>query len=248
MALWIYFNPRTPVGCDQLARADGHLVRHFNPRTPVGCDRILHTCGTYIIDFNPRTPVGCDALSVRPHEPPIFISIHAPQWGATKTDPQPGKTDEFQSTHPSGVRPRQQATATGDKTFQSTHPSGVRRAPVRPCCRPKPFQSTHPSGVRPDTRPPKSRDCAISIHAPQWGATKHRVTAIITTKYFNPRTPVGCDRRFGATNQPRKISIHAPQWGATRLTDARRLGRRDFNPRTPVGCDPKASSSRSVLS
>ena len=78
--------------------------------------------------------------------------------------------------------------------------------------------------------------------------------------YFNPRTPVGCDKRVG-TNLvvSHVISIHAPQWGATiteycftllnvfqsthpsgvRRDGARGVGRDrvHFNPRTPVGCD-----------
>ena len=32
--------------------------------------------------FNPRTPVGCDDRP-RGGPPAMFISIHAPQWGAT---------------------------------------------------------------------------------------------------------------------------------------------------------------------
>ena len=82
-----------------------------------------------------------------------------------------------------------------------------------------------------------------------------------TWRNFNPRTPVGCDRRsklaaeltntisihapqWGATVEIRTaamahpISIHAPQWGATRWCPSRRRTGRNFNPRTPVGCDP----------
>ena len=55
----------------------------------------------------------------------------------------------------------------------------------------------------------------ISIHAPQWGATSLIHSSSTTSSYFNPRTPVGCDR--------------AP------IIKARRA--RYFNPRTPVGCD-----------
>ena len=78
------------------------------------------------------------------------------------------------------------------------------------------FQSTHPSGVRlasgrhlPGRRP-------ISIHAPQWGATCFRWRAWGRFWYFNPRTPVGCDKDAGLRGfHSVSISIHAPQWGAT---------------------------------
>ena len=55
---------------------------------------------------------------------------------------------------------------------------------------------------------------------------------------FNPRTPVGCDKRVG-TNLIKRliISIHAPQWGATLLIAHSRVLSSYFNPRTPVGCD-----------
>ena len=78
------------------------------------------------------------------------------------------------------------------------------------------FQPTHPSGVRRCLGLHDSRGCLISIHAPQWGATRSRVAMPGLLAYFNPRTPVGCDYRPSC-------------W---------RLPCRDFNPRTPVGCDP----------
>ena len=54
-------------------------------------------------DFNPRTPVGCDIASLKEAQS-IWISIHAPQWGATSGAPASARCVEFQSTHPSGVR------------------------------------------------------------------------------------------------------------------------------------------------
>ena len=56
-------------------------------------------------------------------------------------------------------------------------------------------------------------------------------------RYFNPRTPVGCDLRHSVVDEDVAISIHAPQWGATRISGIRSGINRDFNPRTPVGCD-----------
>ena len=56
---------------------------------------------------------------------------------------------------------------------------------------------------------------AISIHAPQWGATIDSIQMLPGYDDFNPRTPVGCDIQGSA--------VH----GAIAY----------FNPRTPVGCD-----------
>ena len=170
--------------------------------------------GRFRGDFNPRTPVGCDERQ-RPDVLRRPISIHAPQWGATC------------ACH---------CLMMVSASFQSTHPSGVRLALVARFARTFLFQSTHPSGVRPSKR-----------------------GLLSVANYFNPRTPVGCDRGDDAVRWTGAISIHAPQWGATGIdmpakTDpvfqsthpsgVRRSrcstcfsGRRDFNPRTPVGCD-----------
>ena len=56
------------------------------------------------------------------------------------------------------------------------------------------FQSTHPSGVRLDDETTEERDTAISIHAPQWGATGKMWARPFRRHNFNPRTPVGCDK------------------------------------------------------
>ena len=210
------FNPRTPVGCDDRARRPAarrsisihapqwgatalHVKRrldlgNFNPRTPVGCDfQVIHAaeCFTY---FNPRTPVGCDSGSMRSLLIVCEISIHAPQWGATLPPNCLPPAPLFQSTHPSGVRPK-----------------ALRSASAR-----SRFQSTHPSGVRPAARQDDVHGRAISIHAPQWGATNIRQHRHPAGNDFNPRTPVGCDPRCPSRGQ-------APN--------------RNFNPRTPVGCD-----------
>ena len=81
------------------------------------------------------------------------------------------------------------------------------------------FQSTHPSGVRRGHAQRSARPRPISIHAPQWGATSPPNRHARTQRNFNPRTPVGCDRRW--------LEPHLQQ--------------HHFNPRTPVGCDHHAS-------
>ena len=190
--------------------------RHFNPRTPVGCDptRIGRPTPAGISIHAPQW--GATEEQGPAHEG-HQISIHAPQWGATSNQlvgisfvflisihaPQWGATGRFGNhvEHRTDFNPR---TPVGCDwvmvppvvmlpRFQSTHPSGVRQSFHIPLWAAASFQSTHPSGVR---RPTACNACT-------------------TAKYFNPRTPVGCDDR-GRNHHPNsQISIHAPQWGAT---------------------------------
>ena len=115
------------------------------------------------------------------------------------------------------------------KQFQSTHPSGVRRPPP----------SWRPAGIYFNPRTPVGcdwqfiylrRTAEISIHAPQWGATRTLRTPLTAKQNFNPRTPVGCDGRLPRPAVPFHISIHAPQWGATGC-------------RYPRSCDPLFQST-----
>ena len=167
------FNPRTPVGCDDLF---GDLVSalalfqsthpsgvrrrrydtrphstDFNPRTPVGCDRSQRRDKSHGKHFNPRTPVGCD-LILRGDGVEVGISIHAPQWGATRVAKIVIANCLFQSTHPSGVRLRRLHHPNRLRDFNPRTPVGCDRAYQYPLYRWRLFQSTHPSGVRPDAQ------------------------------------------------------------------------------------------------
>ena len=145
------------------------------------------------------------------------ISIHAPQWGATRQRHHDNRRNQFQSTHPSGVR-RQ-------RRDMDRHLHGI---------------SIHaPQWGATTTRDTQAGYPLISIHAPQWGATgEHssspqfefgfqsthpsgvrltRLTGSSCSSNFNPRTPVGCDSQAGKNYSARTY----------------------FNPRTPVGCDPE---------
>ena len=104
----------------------------------------------------------------------------------------------------------------GGQEFQSTHPRGVRRSDAGELARHRSrfnprtrvgcdvayqvacdgynmFQSTHPRGVRPDSEPAGSTGGSVSIHAPAWGATRRGSHQISASGGFNPRTRVGCD-------------------------------------------------------
>ena len=145
----MYFNPRTHVGCDQNSNKMSKRILHFNPRTHVGCDGSAGASLSLIFYFNPRTHVGCDLIDT----------------------PDSGDGEEFQSTHPRGVRPCELSELESTLLFQSTHPRGVRHDGADLTCEKVLFQSTHPRGVRhPD-----------------------RKTSLGWWQYFNPRTHVGCD-------------------------------------------------------
>ena len=173
--------------------------------------------------FNPRTPVGCDDRP-RGGPPAMFISIHAPQWGATMIikdyypvldisihAPQWGATSAYHQS-PAGA------------LFQSTHPSGVRPTDSAAIVRCKQFQSTHPSGVR-----PPSGDCGRSA-----------------TADFNPRTPVGCDSYRHHHNKRFHPFQSTHPSGVRPFDGAKSVGKSsDFNPRTPVGCDRTPPDRRS---
>ncbi len=190
-----YFNPRTPVGCDEVLLALGRDLRRISIHAPQWGATRYDGSGGRPRHFNPRTPVGCDVAQMVENGATVKISIHAPQWGATSR----------RRTGPASTRNFNPRTPVGCDRFH-LHP--VNRAGYG-------FQSTHPSGVRPGAWRVHAQRGGISIHAPQWGATRRCAWTWTRSTNFNPRTPVGCDaghRTVGPAG-------------------------RDFNPRTPVGCD-----------
>ena len=167
-----------------------------------------------------------------------FISIHAPQWGATGHGAQLVAADRISIHAPQWGATRCVVLASAlSWIFQSTHPSGVRlECHAQPCA--QLVISIHaPQWGATADQPRLKRmavisihapqwgatclsdghvaDLIISIHAPQWGATHRRWTGESLSLNFNPRTPVGCDVVMEALKPICGISIHAPQWGAT---------------------------------
>ena len=145
-----------------------------------------------------------------------MISIHAPQWGATRTLGRLLFRGVFQSTHPSGVR----QAITSYTTVVRAHFNPRTPVGCDSTVGSRPYPSGHfnprtPVGCDLLHDMDCGHDVRISIHAPQWGAT--------------------VDIEGGRNRQP--ISIHAPQWGATRFPPCPTRNPEYFNPRTPVGCD-----------
>ena len=192
------FNPRTPVGCDFTRWCSRPNCRlHFNPRTPVGCDYNAVTGLPWLIYFNPRTPVGCDVDGQIGHVELERISIHAPQWGATRCDVM----DDFEqviSIHaPSGVRLDEEPEPAPLGLISIHAPQwGATFQIVRTSKCFTYFNPRTPVGCDPSTVTSSPAQSRISIHAPQWGATRCPACRPSPPGHFNPRTPVGCDRRF----------------------------------------------------
>ena len=125
-------------------------IKKFQSTHPSGVRRVCVPASTHCAgDFNPRTPVGCDHVQRAVGEQ-LAISIHAPQWGATRRLSGHHLLLLFQSTHPSGVR--RPGHHLGGEAYRNFNP----RTPV---------------GCDDAVTPIIAGVAVISIHAPQWGAT-----------------------------------------------------------------------------
>ena len=123
----------------------------------------------------------------------IYVSIHAPAWGAThhlkvviifwefqSTLPHGERltvarnaiwSKMFQSTLPHGERLLKTTWGLHQGLFQSTLPHGERLHAIRPIAARDMFQSTLPHGERRQTICHPAYHYRVSIHAPAWGAT-----------------------------------------------------------------------------
>ena len=166
------------------------------------------------------------------------ISIHAPQWGATKYPKAFVKVAlDFNPRTPVGCDGGSETVDSGRDEFQSTHPSGVRHLEGRRHSHPIDFNPRTPVGC--DLSPPLIRRCRRYFNPRTPVGCDLRLTEQRerTITYFNPRTPVGCDcsisagrSRFGYFNPRTPV-------GCDSIMRAIYIRRLDFNPRTPVGCD-----------
>ena len=209
--------------------------------------------------FQSRTREGCDHSWYVPYRL-LWVSIHAPAWGATSYQYVAGYVTKFQSTHPRGVRQARAQAAAQQQAVSIHAPAwGATTRGMFPIVS-FGFQSTHPRGVR-RVRPFSSLQYfRVSIHAPAWGATASSEGIQTLLAGFNPRTRVGCDVEDLRRIPHEHVSIHAPAWGATctvvawaawrvMFQSTHPRGVRParsfhlptkairFNPRTRVGCD-----------
>jgi len=167
------FNPRARVGRDQAGRTAPQSRQCFNPRARVGRDASFCSRSSTRACFNPRARVGRDDIQLGKVGNGLFVSIHAPAWGATPIaccfyrpsrcfNPRArvgrdravlwgmNKSGEFQSTRPRGARLQGTALSASQRRFNPRARVGRDEA----------------SGMGLDLR------LAVSIHAPAWGATR----------------------------------------------------------------------------
>ncbi len=195
-----------------------------------------------VYSFNPRARVGRDGTGPSDSAPALYVSIHAPAWGATVLQPTASTSRcKFQSTRPRGAR----LLGSGQMIIAGW------------------FQSTRPRGARLQCTIAVYGGAIVSIHAPAWGATRCTSRTFPRRRGFNPRARVGRDsvmivhvptdgsfqstRPRGARRSERGliprsklVSIHAPAWGATRTRLSEVPSALSFNPRARVGRDRTA--------
>ena len=100
------------------------------------------------------------------------VSIHAPSRGATRRRyTYHHELAEFQSTHPHGVRQKENPWAFETEEFQSTHPHGVRQHRSLPTMSERCFNPRTLTGCDLFGTVETDIDIHVSIHAPSRGAT-----------------------------------------------------------------------------
>ena len=143
------FQSTHPRGVRRRHAGRGGELPCFNPRTRVGCDKFHRSRQHRDAGFNPRTRVGCDQCAAG----------------------GPARRNEFQSTHPRGVRRLFRCQSGEDQVVSIHAPAwGATRA-SRSVRRQGPVSIHAPAwgATRPVWRLPL--DLWVSIHAPAWGAT-----------------------------------------------------------------------------
>ena len=164
----------------------------FQSTHPRGVRRKFITGKLGSRNFNPRTHVGCDIKWIDKFHL-IFISIHAPTWGATSFAENKHIRVIFQSTHPRGVR-------LTECNFINPYIGISIHAP------------TWGATYVPQARRGEAEHFNPRTHV---GCDRSDCISLSCWLNFNPRTHVGCDQRQYIFTAKAEISIHAPTWGAT---------------------------------
>ncbi len=146
-------------------------AKQVSIHAPVWGATVNPLVGLNSLCFNPRTRVGCDITPLHDRS-----------------------TEEFQSTHPCGVRLVYSVKYLGDIGFNPRTRVGCDHMPKFQPIR-LPFQSTHPCGVRQKGYQAVKQIYKVSIHAPVWGATLN-IRQGINTIVFQSTHPCGVRRQF----------------------------------------------------
>ena len=148
------------------------------------------------------------------------------------------QSNEFQSTHPSGVRRRGWLCPSARSQISIHAPQWGATASIGGSSKWRwHFNPRTPVGCDAGATAKPKITPKVSIHAPQWGATCAllqfaQITLFQSTHPSGVRLNVQSGLDLG-----RAVSIHAPQWGATKITLHACCRNLSFNPRIPVGCD-----------
>ena len=181
------------MGCDLIVCRYAKGSQKFQSTHPSGVRPYMTNNGVPVLIFQSTHPSGVRQES-RPGGAIQEISIHAPQWGATRGFIRWDLIKIFQSTHPSGVRLLSLSRRRISEQFQSTHPSGVRLAPALGT-RANPVISIHaPQWGATGLLFVGHAQPLISIHAPQWGATGIELPRKPQRKQFQSTHPSGVRR------------------------------------------------------
>ena len=131
--------------------------------------------------FNPRSRMGSDDHLIQ-HNHKIFISIHAPAWGAT-------------------IR----FFACGEYGDISIHAPAWGATRWRHFCESPAVYFNPRSRMGSDILETlqRSRRIRISIHAPAWGATFQATKNYLTLMHFNPRSRMGSDAHISFQHKNR---------------------------------------------
>ena len=177
---WHDFNPRTPVGCDRSSAPNYGQIIYFNPRTPVGCDLSSSYVSVVSWSFQSTHPSGvrreAGRLLARP-----YISIHAPQWGATGPELALGRIQRhFNPRTPVGCDSNHVSNRYRKRYFNPRTPVGCDVSSWTSCVPCRYFNPRTPVGCDFDVRCDGASRSGISIHAPPWGATSHDGVVVLS--------------------------------------------------------------------
>ena len=165
----VNFNPRTHVGCDTVDK-NGQMQSKISIHAPTWGATYENQLGQKDILISIHAPTwGATAVAFR--DPEVGrISIHAPTWGATVRE-RTGTPVRYISIHaPTWGATNHQHRKRASQQFQSTHPRGVRQLSMIVSGRAVNFNPRTHVGCDLSWSP-RLPTTPISIHAPTWGAT-----------------------------------------------------------------------------
>ena len=195
-----------------------HIEAHtFQSTRPHGARPCIALQSSTTPVFQSTRPHGARQSIFLDYCAELFVSIHAPAWGATSTHHP--ISDSHACFNPRARMGRDTATqnivaiqdvvsihapAWGATNNYMTHLFAILS-----------FQSTRPHGARLNQAALLYNAIQVSIHAPAWGATLKTVIYMKLIISFNPRARMGRDNCNPSIIKDDIVSIHAPAWGAT---------------------------------